>query len=115
MTGEVIQTVGNKHTLVDVKGRGNPLREHVRDIVVGVGPVIEFRAERALPFLRGDFVARIGSMENETLELQLTDGRNLGPDLESQISIRFVGIGSFNETNLRVEIGPSFSSFDDSI
>ncbi len=28
----------------------------------------------------GNFVARIGRMENETLKLQLTDGRNRGPD-----------------------------------
>ena len=90
MASEMIQTVRNENIFVNVKRRGDPLRENIGYVVIGVCPVMEFSAECALPFLCGNFVARIGCMENETLKLQLTDGRNRGPDFEGQISIRFV-------------------------
>jgi len=37
MAGEMIEAVRNEHVLVNVKWRCDPLREHIRDIVVGVG------------------------------------------------------------------------------
>jgi len=90
MTGVVIQAVRNEHVLVNMKGGGNQLREHVRDIVIGVGPVVEVSAERPLPFLCRDHVTCIGRMENESLELQFANASNPGSDFEGQIPVCFI-------------------------
>ena len=83
MAGEVIQAVRNEDILVDVKRRCDPLRKHVCDIVVGVSAVVELGAEGALPLLCGDLIVSIRCVENESLELQLADATESGPDLES--------------------------------
>src|ERR1700741_4004660 len=115
MTGEVIETVRNEHVLVDVKRRGDPLSKHVCDIVVAVSTVVELSSEGSLPFLSGNLVARVGGVENESLELQFTDASDRRSDLESQISVGFVRIGPLNETHFRVKIRADFSPLDDSV
>src|SRR5260370_29839345 len=95
MAGEVIEPVRNEHVLVNVKWRIDPLSEHVRNVIVGVGSIVEIRPERALPFLSGDFIARIGSVDNLSFELQLPHTSDLPSYLESPIPVRFFGIYPF--------------------
>src|ERR1700746_3451482 len=115
MTGEMVETVRNEHILVDVKRGRNPLSKHVCDIVVGVSTVIELGAESALPLLCRYLVVSIRCVEDEAFELQFAYASDFGPDLESEISVRFVRIGPLNKTNFRIEVGSNFSSLDDSI
>src|SRR5258708_37607968 len=68
---EVIQTVRNKNTLIDVKGRGDSLRKHIDDVFFGVRPVVEFGPERVLPLLRRHLASRIRRMQQEAFELHL--------------------------------------------
>src|SRR5258708_29939838 len=68
---EVIQTVRNKNTLIDVKRRGDSLREHIDDVIVGVRPVVEFRPERVLPLLGRNLASRIRRVQQEAFALHL--------------------------------------------
>jgi hypothetical protein len=65
----MVDTVGNEHTLVNVKRRCDSLGKDVGDIIVRVGAVVELGAEGALPFLSGNFALSIRSVEDEALEL----------------------------------------------
>src|ERR1700756_1129504 len=95
--------------------RRNKLGEHVNDVVVRVGAVVEVGAESVLPFLCRDLAPRIRSMENESLELQLANALNLGSDFESHVSVSFIGIGPFNETYFGVEVCPDLSTLGNSV
>ena len=98
-----------------MKGRIDTLREHIRNVIVGVGSIVEIGPERALPFLSGDFIARIGSVENLSFELQLAHTSDLRSYLESQIPVRFVGIYPFDESYFRVEVRACLTPLDDSV
>src|SRR5947209_2993600 len=115
MAGEVIQPVRNEHVLVDGKWGIAPLGEHARKVIVGVGCIGEMGAERALAFLSGDFIARIGSVENLAFELQPAHTSDLRSYLESQIPVRFLGIYPFDESYFRVEVRAGLTPLDDSV
>ena len=82
MAGKMVQTVRNKHVLVNVKGRCDSLSKHVGDIVVGITAVVEFRAESALPLLCLHDIVSVWSLENESLELQLAYATDLRSHFE---------------------------------
>ena len=82
MAGKMVQTVRDKHVLVNVKGRCNSLSKYVGDIVVGITAVVELSAESALPLLSLHDVVSVWSVENESLELQLADPADLGSHFE---------------------------------
>jgi len=83
MAGKFVQTIWNKHFLVNVKWRRDPLRKHVYDIVVSVGAIVEIDPESALPFLRLHDVVSVGRVKNESLELHLAHTIDLGSDFRS--------------------------------
>src|SRR5690348_16081650 len=114
MPREMIEAVGNKNILVDMKGRGDSLGEHIDDVIVGVRTIVEFGSERVLPLLRRYLARRIRRVKDKSLELELPDARNARPYLEGQVSVRFVGIGTLDETDLRVEVRPGLPAFNDS-
>src|ERR1700720_2020394 len=99
MTGEMVETVGNEHILVNVKWRGDPLSKHVCDIVVAVSAVIELGAESALPLLCRDLIMNIRCMKDKSFELQFAYATDFGSELESEISVCFVRIGPLDETH----------------
>ena len=82
MAGKMVQTVRNEDVLVNVKGSCDSLCKHVGDIVVGITTVVEFGAESALPLLCLHDIVSVGSVENESLELQLADATDLGSHFE---------------------------------
>ncbi len=82
MAGKMVQTVRNKHVLVNVKGRCDSLSKHVGDIVVRITAVVELSAESALPLLCLHGVVSVWSMENEAFELQLAYATDLGSHFE---------------------------------
>jgi len=47
----MIEAIGNNDVFVDVERRHDSLVKHVDDVVIGIGTIVEFGAERALPFL----------------------------------------------------------------
>jgi len=115
MTREVVNTNGDEDVLVDMKRRREPLRKHVHDVVIGIGPVVELGAEGVLPFLCGDVALRIRGVEDEAFELQFSDTSDLRPHFEREVAIRFVGIGPFNEPYFWIEVWPNLSPFHNSV
>src|ERR1051325_2160629 len=105
----MIQTNRNDDVLVNVERRTDPLRKYIRDIVVGVGPVVDLRAESPLPLLRLHHIVGVWRMKNEPLELQFADATEFRPCFESRISIFTVRIRSFDESQFGVKIGPNFN------
>src|SRR5437773_6291639 len=83
MAGKFVQAVRNKHVLVNVKWRFDPLRKNVYDIGVSVGAIVEIGVESALPFLRLHDVVGVGRVKNGSLELQLAHTLDPGSDFKS--------------------------------
>src|SRR3989442_15886411 len=83
IAGKFVQTILNKHVLVNVKWRRDPLRKHVYDIDVSVGAIVEIGVESALPVLRLHDVVSVGRVKNESLELHLAHTIDLGFDFKS--------------------------------
>src|SRR5207302_562444 len=115
MASEVIYALRNIKLLVDVKGSCESLRKHVRDIVVGVTPVIKLSPESALPFLGCHGVAGVGRVEKEALELQFADAAEFRAGLKVQIGISLIGIGALDESQFRIEVRSYFSAFNDAL
>ena len=51
MPRPVVNPDRDTYVLVDVERGSKALRKYIRDIVIGVGAIVEIRAERRLPFL----------------------------------------------------------------
>jgi len=98
-----------------MEGRRNPLRKDIDDIVVGVSAIVELGAKRALPFLRGNLAQRVWGVKEESLELQLAHAFDARPYLEGQVTVHFVGIRTFDESDFRIEIWPNLPAFDNSL
>ena len=77
----------NDHVLVNVERRGDSLREHIRDIVVGVGPVVKFCPKGSLPLLRLNNAASVGRVKHEAFKLQFADACDSRPRFESGVGI----------------------------
>src|ERR1035438_1681171 len=100
----VIDAHRNVDILVDVEGRGEPLREYVDDVVVGEGAVVKLDPKRIQPLLRLDGVVSIGSMIEEAFELQLPYPSPFWPRLELGVYIVANAIGALKKTDRRVEV-----------
>ncbi len=87
MSREVVQTILNKNIFVDIQWRSDPLRKHVRNVIVGIRPVVKLRPESSLPFLSLHHVVRVRRVKHESFKLQLADAREFWPHLERQFSI----------------------------
>src|SRR5437667_10754119 len=76
MSRPAIQAGRNNDVFVDVKRRHDSLSENIHDVVIGVGPIMEFSAERSLPFLGLQDAVSVGGMKHETFEIQFADTAN---------------------------------------
>src|SRR5262249_18290067 len=92
------------NVFIDVKWCDDSLNEHVHDVVVCIGTIVEFGAKRSLPFLRLKHAVSIRSMKHKPLEVQLPDAANLRPRLQRQIGVIANAVRAFEKTNLWVEI-----------
>src|SRR6266852_3022771 len=88
------------------------LGKHIRDVIVGVRPVVKIGSKCSLPFLRLNDTVRVRCVKKEALELHLSDSSDRRSRFESEISIGFIGIRPFDESNFRIEVGPDFSTFE---
>src|SRR6266576_6404411 len=71
MAGPVVFADWNGNVLVNVERLSQQLRENVDDIVVAIGPVVEFDPKGVLPLLCLENMASIGRVKNESFEVQL--------------------------------------------
>ena len=83
MSRPVIEARRNNNIFVDVERRNDSLGEHVHDVVICIGTIVEFGAERTLPFLGLQDAMSIRGMKNEALEIQFSDATYLWPRLKS--------------------------------
>ena len=90
----------------------NALGKHIDDVVVSVGPTIEFCPKCILPFLSLDLTLSSGRMEDEPFELHFADAFDFGPYFERQITVGFIGVGEFDEPYLGIEIRTDFPPFE---
>ena len=107
----MIEAIGNNDVFVNVERREDSLSEHIHDVVIGIGTIVEFGAERTLPFLGLQDAMSIRGMKNEALEVELPDATNLRPRLQSEISVVTDTIGTFEKTNLGIEIRTDLAAF----
>jgi len=74
----MIEAIGNNDVFVDVERRHDSLGEHVDDVVIGIGTIVEFGAERALPFLGLQDAMSIRGMKNKPSKLSSRTPRIFG-------------------------------------
>src|SRR5437868_15433654 len=107
----VIETIGNNDVFVNIERREDSLGEHIHDVVIGIGTIVEFGAERTLPFLGLQDAMSIRGMKNEALEVELPDASNLRSRLQSEISVVTDTISAFKKTDLGIEIRTDLAPF----
>src|SRR5712692_6901087 len=99
----------DRDILVNVEGRGQTLREYVRNVVVAIGAVVKFDAKGALPLLCLQNMVRVGRMKDEALKVDLAYVSDLGSRLEVYVQVIADAIGTLEETYLRVEVRTNFA------
>src|ERR1051326_6330452 len=106
MAREVINPTRDENVFVNMERRRDPLCKHSGNIIIRVSAVIEFSAERALPFLRGYIAAGVRRVLHKAFELQLPDAVDLRPGLKRKIAIGFIDVRQLNESDFGIkEIG----------
>src|SRR6266576_2773872 len=110
MSGPVVNTHGNIDVPVDIERRSEPLSEQVHDIVIRVGTIVEDGAKSRLPFLLLDRSSRIRGMEEEALEVHLSEICTQRTELEIGIHVIAYAIRAFHKSNFRIEVTPDFST-----
>src|SRR5260370_4080273 len=99
----------DRDILVNVEGRGQTLREYVRNVVVAIGAVVKFDAKSSLPLLCLQNMMRVGRMKDETLKVDLADVFDLWPRLEVHVQVIADAIGTLEEADLRVKVWTNFA------
>src|SRR5260370_17913312 len=87
MPREMVEPIGNEHTLINMEGRRDALRENVGDVVVRVRAIVKFRTESSLPFLGGHLAARVRRMQQKAFKLQFPNAPDHRTRLERQIRL----------------------------
>src|SRR5215469_4998989 len=101
----VIHADWDEHVLVNVERFGQPLREHVNNIVVCIRAVVKHGPNGCLPLLGLHYVVSVGCMKDKAFESQLAQMGKLRSSLEIGIGIVAQAVRALQETDLRVEIG----------
>src|SRR5215469_14702322 len=105
MTCPVILTDRDEDALVDVEWSGETLRKYVHDIIVAIGAVVKFNAERVLPFLCLQNVLYVGSMKDKALEIEFAHTAQFRSGLQIYVSVVTEAVIPFEKADLRIEIG----------
>src|SRR5215469_3115560 len=105
MTRPVVFSNRNEDVLVDIEWSGETLRKDIDNVVVAVGAVIEFDANRVLPFLGLQNMFRVWSVKNEAFKIELTHTAKFRPRLEVHIRVVTDTVGTFQKADLGIEIG----------
>src|SRR5713226_7426907 len=107
---KMVDTYRNENVFVNVEWRGNALGKHVGDVVVGVGAVVEQRAERPLPLLRLQGSMCVRNIVKKTFELDLPDAVELGTQHKCLVEKTLDDVGTLEETDFRVVIRPNLAA-----
>src|SRR5262249_16895313 len=107
--GPVIFTNRNRHVLIDIEWRKQPLGEDIHDIVITVRTVIEFNSKSVLPLLGLEQTIGEGCMKDEALEIQFSDTGQLRPWFEINVKVVAHAVGQFDKSNLGIEVWADFS------
>src|SRR5262249_25085977 len=78
----VIEGIRDDHVFIDVERSEDSLSEHIHDVVIGIGSIVEIGAKRPLLFLCLQDAMSIRRMKNEAFEIELPDATYFGPWLK---------------------------------
>src|ERR1700739_2428267 len=81
MAGPMVLTHWDEDVFVDVERRSQALSKHVHDVIVAICAVVEFDANRVLPFLRFENIIRVRSVKNEALKIEFPHTTQFWPRL----------------------------------
>ena len=105
MACPVVFTDRNKGVFVDVERSDKTLGKYVHDVVIAIGPIVEFNAKGVLPFLCLQNMVSVGGVKNEAFKVELTHTAKFRPGLEIHIRVVTDTVVTFEKAHLGIEIG----------
>jgi hypothetical protein len=105
----MVLTYWDEDVFVDIERCGQALSKNVHDVIITIRAVVEFDANRVLPFLRFEDMIRVRSVKNKALKIEFAHTTQFRPRLEVHVGIIADAFVAFEKSDFGIEVGADFA------